>query len=412
MKDAEILKPLVDKLSELSSRPCEEAKKELWSRHNALLPDEKIPVCVTWEGIPFQQWDTVFGRDHMRCSGRTAREIEMYLKRCTWVAENVPDDHVVWPAMYVSAVQANPHDWGVKLEWESSGEDLGARHIIAPFEDEINLSAIRKARTEIDAAATESKTAEAQEITGGALAIHPRYPSAGHQPFETAVLMRGMEKIFFDVYDRPELIHGMMEIITEAMVEDHLRREKKGWLNCAADASGRYQMIPVFRHVAGYTAEGFGERAPEISDEWAYLSAQSAMGLGPAQYDEFVHRYNSRIAELFSKKTVYYHGCECLDQKLDVISTLPNLRRHHVSPWSSVAKAAEKYRGSVNLEVHVHPGKVLMGATREEMREEIKGLIEQAGGHRMNLNLSDIHSLDGRPETLRIWAETAQELAG
>jgi hypothetical protein len=233
----------------------------------------------------------------------------------------------------------------------------------------------------------------------------------GESPFDLAVEMRGMEHIFLDVFDAPEALHGLMEFITAAMIADHRRCAERGWLTCPPDPSGRYQMIPMMRHVAGYLAPDFARRKPGLPDVWPYVSAQTSAGLGPEQYAEFVHRYNSRIAGLFTGGTVYYHGCECLDQKLEVIATLPNLRRHHVSPWSSVQLAAEHYRGAVVLEVHAHPGKVFFGATREDLRRELQGLVRAAAGHPMNLNLSDIHSLNGNPDTLRVWAEEAQRVA-
>jgi hypothetical protein len=76
-----------------------------------------------------------------------------------------------------------------------------------------------------------------------------------------------------------------------------------------------------------------------------------------------------------------------------------------------VRLAAEHYRGAVVLEVHAHPGKVFFGATRQDLRRELQGLVRAAAGQPINLNLSDIHSLNGNPDTLRVWAEEAQRVA-
>ena len=411
MTDPEILKPLVEKTLELAARPEEAARKELWARHNALQPADKIPVCVSFEGIPGPQWDLMLGAGHLRCSGGLAREIEFYLKRRVWAAQNVPDDHVVWPAVLLLVGRQADYDWGVPLSWHDSGNALGAKGYDPPFADGIELKRLRAPRSEFDAAAAETRLAEAAELVGGKLTILPRYETLGESPFDLAVRMRGMDRIFMDVYDAPELVHGLMDFITGAIIADHRRRQDRGWINAPADTSGRYQMIPMMRHLAGFLAPDFAGRKPRLSDEWPYVSAQTSSGLGPEQYAEFVHRYNSRIAGLFTAKTVYYHGCECLDQKLPVISTLPNLRRHHVSPWSSVRLAAEHYRGAVVLEVHAHPGKVFFGATRQGMRKQLETLVSAAAGHPMNLNLSDIHSVNGNPDTLRVWAEEAQRVA-
>jgi hypothetical protein len=126
-------------------------------------------------------------------------------------------------------------------------------------------------------------------------------------------------------------------------------------------------------------------------------------------YREFVHDYNCRLARHYPLGTVYYHGCEPLDQKIEHIQHLPNLRRFHVSPWSSVARAVEVLQGKAVMEVHAHPGKVLFGMTESDMRKEIRRLLDAADGMPMDLNLSDIHTVNGRPETLAIWARIAQE---
>jgi hypothetical protein len=128
-------------------------------------------------------------------------------------------------------------------------------------------------------------------------------------------------------------------------------------------------------------------------------------------YADFINRYHRRLASFFVNATVYYHGCENLDQKVETIAELPHLRRFHVSPYSSVARAVEVLQGEAVMEVHAHPGRVLMAGTPEAMRDELVELIAAAQGQPMDLNLSDIHSIDGRPETLSTWTRIAQELA-
>lgn len=407
MTDKEILKPLVDRVLDLSSRQKEQYKKELWAKFNALQPVDKIPVCVTFEGIPAPQWDLMFGVNHLHCKGPLARQIEFDLKKRAWAAQNIPDDHVLWPAVFIPAATVIGSDWGVPIQWHGPDDPLGAKEIIAPFADKIDLSKLRQPATEVDEKATEARLSEAAELVAGQLTVHPRYPRMTDAPFDTAVEMRGLQNILMDPYDNPDLLHGLMEFITSAIIADHKRREACGWINAPVDPSGKYQMVPIWRHICAYPPEDFATRKPELADEWAYVSGQTSSGLGPNMYEQFVNVYNCRIAELYGRKTVYYHGCECLDQKLDSIARLPNLRRHHVSPWSSVRKAVAKYQGSVVLEVHVHPTEVVFNASREEMQAEIARLVKEAEGHPMCLNLSDIHSLAGNPATLKYWAEAA-----
>ena len=411
MNDREILNPLVDQIIELSQGPEQEIRKQLWARFNALQPVTKAPVCVTYGGIPAPQWDLMFGQNHLRCTDPLARHIEFDLKKRIWVEQNVPDDNVTWPAVLIPAAAASPPDWGVPVGWRSPDDELGAKEITAPFADRIELTKLKPPRTEVDEAATQSRVDQASELVGGRLAVHPVYPSLGKAVFDNAVQLRGMERLLTDVIDRPETVHAMMTFITDSVVADHKERERHGWINAPPDPTGRYQMVPTFRHVAAFLPADFADRRPMLRDEWAYVTAQMSAGLGPDMYAEFVHRYNCRLAELFVDNTVYYHGCECLDQKIDIIASLPNLRRFHVSPWSSVARAAETFQGAVLLEVHAHPTEVFFATTRDDMRKELVGLLEAADGHPLCLNLSDIHSVADNPDTLRIWTKAAQDMA-
>jgi len=409
MTDSERLKPLVDDVLQLAGRPLEAWKKELWARHQALEPTEKIPVCVSYEGMPSRQWDLIFGPDHLACETTTGRRIEFDLKCRIWMARNVPDDHIVWPLITVSATSREVANWGVPLEWQPSPDPLGARRIIPPFKDEFDVSLLTMPEMALDEAATEGEVDEALTLVGGRLGVVLHYPGMGHSPFEVLVRMRGMEQLMMDVIDRPKAVHAAMEFITTATVNHHRRREETGCINSLVDPEGRYHLGDFMRVIASRLDGDFHNRRPLLADEWAYVSAQSSAGLGPAMYDEFVTEYHMRLAELHPAGTIYYHGCECLDGKLDSIARLPNLRRHHVSPWSSVAAARRKFEGRVVMEVHAHPGNVCFVHTPEEMRAEIDTLIAQAESVPIDLNLSDIHSVDGKPDTLRIWAENAQD---
>jgi hypothetical protein len=61
--------------------------------------------------------------------------------------------------------------------------------------------------------------------------------------------------------------------------------------------------------------------------------------------------------------------------------------------------------------VHANPSEVFFGATRADMRRTLRRLVEEGEGMPMDLNLSDIHSVNGRPELLAEWAEEAQEVS-
>ena len=234
---------------------------------------------------------------------------------------------------------------------------------------------------------------EAKELTDDRLQIAVVYPDLGFSPFDHAVRMRGLEKLMLDVFDAPERVHELMDIITSAFEQHHRNREQKGWLNVVPSSDGRYTQVGFRVHCAHIPSD-YDPTKPLLRHEWTYISAQTSSGLGPEMFAEFVHPYNVRLARYFSNQTVYYHGCEQLDHKLDVLSTLPNLRRFHVSPWSSMEAAREKFQGRVVLEAHAHPGRVFFSYSSLEMKEEVERLVRAAEGVPLDLNLSDIHSVN------------------
>ncbi|MFH0921245.1 MAG: hypothetical protein V1913_12900 [Fibrobacterota bacterium] len=414
MSDKEILVPWVDKILELAGKPEQEIKKKLWADHQDLRGTVKAPVSVYYEGIPGPQWDVILGAGFRKCVGETAREIEFFLRRVIWAAENVADDHIVWPLMKLWVPTLKKRGWGVNTEHTGTHNPLEAAALAASMKGPIDVSILTEPLWEVDEAAWARKKEEALALTENRLDIYAYHDNLGTSPFDMAAEMRGIEQIMMDAIDDPDDLHRLMDFITSAYEKQHLFREKKGWLNQQlVDRSGNYQPVLEHRIHCAHMTHGNrnNDRTPRLRHEWPYVSAQTSSGFGPDMFKEFVHDYNCRLARHFSQKTVYYHGCETLDQKIIHTQHLPNLRRQHVSPWSTVARAVEVLQGKAVMEVHAHPGKVLFGMTESDMRKEIRGLLDAAKEMPMDLNLSDIHTLNGKSETLALWARVAQEEA-
>jgi hypothetical protein len=406
--DREILGPLVETILALAARPEEGRKKEMWADHQALTWRGRIPVCVYYEGIPGKQWEHMFGRGFLACRSALARSIEYDLRRRIWMAENVPDDHIVWPSVVVGVPLTTVRDWGVDFRMYKRDE-LEAGAFPAPLSDGIDMRRLKRPRFEYRADDIRDTVERARELLGGRLAAHPAFDGMSfYATFDVATHMRGMENLFLDVAMEPAKVGELVSFITDVAVECDRVRERNGWLNVFPEDGGRWQQVGFRVHCA-HLDEDFSGRPPRLSDEWHYLSQQCSAGLGPSQYARLVQPSNDRLAEYMTGGTVYYHACERLDEKMAVIKDTPNLRRFHVSPWTSLPKAVETFRGRVVLEVHDHPGKVFFGMTPEEMRAGIRCLIAQGDGHPMDLNISDIHSFNGRPELLGLWARIARE---
>ena len=410
-QEKEILKPLVEELIKFSSLPVQGKKKELWARHQAFTGTEQIPISVFYEGIPRPQWEFILGKGFLKTESATAQELELDLRKRLWAVKNIPDDHILWPFITLAAKISRPACWGIPVKWRGVDEEDSnpehARRIDPPFNNSIDVSKIEFTDMDIATRETAKVINLATELVDDKISIFAGYSNLGFQPFDRAVEFRGLENIMLDVVDAPEKVKELLEIITENLIKHHLNREEKGWIN-APTIDNKYLAFPMRVHAA-YLQEGFNQRKLKLSDEWCYIGAQTSSGLGPEMYAEFVQPYNARLAELFPGKTVYYHGCENLDQKAIIIRNLPNLRRFHISPWSSIRAVREATKDSFIYEVHDHPGRVFFGRNKEDMKKEIKTLIADAGGCNFDLNLSDIHSVNKDPRLLKMWSEAARE---
>jgi len=406
--DIELLRPLVDRMVELAALPVQAERKKLWADHQALRKTPRAPVSVYYEGIPTPQWKYMLGEDYLRCRDGLARTIELNLRCRLWVARNVPDDHILWPSVWVSYPRVEKQGWGVELAYHDATEELGAWAYDPPFKDGIDIGRLTQPRYEFDDAAGAEAIEKAHGLVEGRLRVNAIYGTMRYRPFDYATDMRGMQDLLMDAALDPENVYALNDFICAACEAHEEQREREGRINVWSEPESPYQEVEMRVHCA-YQEPTLDQRAPKLLDEWTYLHAQTSAGLGPEQYAQFVQPFNERLARYFINHTVYYHGCEPLHLKMPVIARTPNLRRFHVSPWTDLERVVEYFQGRVVLEVHDHPGDAFLCATESQMRERIRSLFERAQGHLMDLNMSDIHTFNRDPALLTQWARLARE---
>jgi len=72
-----------------------------------------------------------------------------------------------------------------------------------------------------------------------------------------------------------------------------------------------------------------------LKDLWVLLESQETVGVGAAQFEEFIFPYQLDIAHRFG--LCYYGCCEPVHSRIQVLKKLPNLARISVSPWADEA---------------------------------------------------------------------------
>lgn len=390
-----VLTDLAQQALEIARSDEHRRRRERWVQFHSLSPPRPLVHIAMYTDV----WEReACPPQRFRHQDGLARLIEVQLRAKLWKALNIPDDEPLLPTVWL----ATPHPtgderlWGVSCGVARTGQ-RGSYKPIPPVQEEADLSRLSYPPYE---ELTEQKRLlweQAHELTGGLLPVKFHSDELHYGPFEWAVRLRGMDNLMYDVIDRPEFVHRLMDFITEGMVRYHVAREAAG----AVDAEASWAIHMVYDTVPP-------GKEKLLSGSWAYVHAQSAAFLSPRMYAEFVHPYNARIATLFGK--VYYHGCEDLSAKAGIIRDLPNLRLFHVSPWTAVEPVVQALGERFALEVHSHPTKVLFEFTPQQMRQELRQRHQAASGTAHVLKLCDVETVGADWERLKMWVHEARAL--
>ncbi len=397
-----VLRDLAQQVAEACASPRYAELKAMWTRHNRLDKVEKIPVSVHLHRGDTSTWRELIPPAQLRLQDPLARNLELQLRQKLFRDREIPDDDVLLPTLWLDPVRPLGEDrlWGVPLQRAVPSDPKGAYTFLPIVRDEADLARLQYPRYEIDAPASRRLVDRARELVGDLLPVKLWTDQVRESPGERIVDFLGWDGFLYGLVEHPKLIHAMMEFLTEGMIHYQRDRERQGAVDAEASWLWRvhYEELPA-------------EEAPHLLRScWAYIAAQATGTISPTMYAEFIHPYNVRIVGLFGPHRIYYHGCEDLTPKLEILASLPGLRRFDVGAWTDLAACVRTFERRVVLEVQVHPGETLLVHDPAEMRKAIEGIVAIAGDCILDINLSDVQTVNGNPNVLGEWARLAQEV--
>jgi uroporphyrinogen-III decarboxylase len=146
-------------------------------------------------------------------------------------------------------------------------------------------------------------------------------------PLDTVGQMCGQERLFLWMYEEPQMVHDLFDIVTEAFIE--WTKVQKEHIGEPLDRSNGLQGV-------GASPVGIWE------------SDDDMIMIGPKQYREFVVPYVSRIFQAFGGGSV--HFCGKGFQHLDNILAIDNVRVVNTSPMANY-QAFGKFRRGLGRQV-------------------------------------------------------------
>jgi hypothetical protein len=217
-----------------------------------------------------------------------------------------------------------------------------------------------------------------------------------------------VQEAMLDMALRPELVHQAMDRLVNAYLA-RLRQWQE--LNLLSLTDGNYR---VGSGGLGYTDElpppDFDPAHVRPCDQWGCATAQIFSEISPPMHEAFALQYERRWLEQFGLN--YYGCCEPLHNKLEILESVPHLRKVSMSPRADLEKAVEKVDGKYVFSIKPNPAVFIWDEWNPaQARRELVESLEKTRGCVVELIMKDISTVRDQPQRLWEWADLAVEVA-
>ncbi len=398
-KDKEIIRELAKRYMEFAT--SEEQRKSMQRMKDT--NDLKIvrpPVLI--QEIPWAQVMNLDEELPCKCEDPAARRVESFFRGTLFLRKNFRADVIAEP-FYRVTMAYDSTGIGITRKEETLSSNHKTNIVSHKYEDlledEDSVELIQiptfTARPDKDEKTMEIYT----DLLGDSIPVKlcGLGPMA-HNAWDTIVRLRGMEPVLYDMYDRPEHLHALGQRMLDVTIAEMDFRE-----SCI-------KTDPTFPGIHCTPAQVSGLAEDGLKATWLRTHAQPFSEVSPEMHEEFDINYTLKIADRFGY--TYYGCCEPLDQKLDIIRKIPNLRKVGVTPWAKEEIMAEQMGGNYVYSRKPNPANVAIKTDPEVVRKETEKTVKlcQKYGCPVEFILKDISTVSNRPENLVVWAKTVSEV--
>ena len=215
-KDTEILRELAKRYMEVATLPVQKEKVELWKALNRC--DMKRPMVVI-DQLPWNELNVDNVLD-VQVEDTYWREVERQMRMTLYKWEHFSVDMVVEPFITIpSAVWTSDYGMEVKEIVLSKYEDetASAHSYINQIKEMEDVEKIKDLVVFCDQEETNRRFVEAKIIFDGIAPVKASHGLTFHLGlWDRLAMYMGVEAVYYDLIDRPELIHAAMDRITNA----------------------------------------------------------------------------------------------------------------------------------------------------------------------------------------------------
>jgi len=388
---------------EYATKPEQANKKDLWL---ALNDGHMQRPMVLLDQIPWHEMD-VDGLLVNQVQDEYWRGVETELRQSIYKLKFMPADATAEPILTLPR-PIHLTGYGLKIDEEIAVLDRENSVVGHFYHKQINdfedIQKIRPRQAVLDEAKEKEIIQQAASLFEGIAPFRLTGLTLHLGVWDTITQWMGAQNIFFELMDRPELMHSLMEHMTSinvALIEQMSRDRLFDAYTQLCHCSHTYS--------SDLPRPGSDPAHPQSQDVWAYGLAQLFSSVSPEVTAEFEVAYVKRFFAHFG--AIYYGCCDRLDDRMDVIAALPNVRKLSCSPWSIREVFAQRMPKHCVMSNKPNPAMVSVGFDEGTIRTDLRRTIAaaKAGGVGLEFILKDISTVQYQPQRLWDWSRIALE---
>ncbi|MEA4889394.1 MAG: hypothetical protein VB070_08015 [Clostridiaceae bacterium] len=404
-QETSVLRDLAAQYAAMAALPAQQEKKALWQ---ALTNLKMIRPMVAIDQIPWHECSD--SSLHLAVGQPYWRGIEQEFRRKLFQWRYFPADMVADPVLPVAKAFSDS-GFGIKTQEDIVSLDpqnsVVGHAYYNQIKSEQDLIKLQVPEVRLDREETERREQEAHQLFDGILPVRMCGFTPSFALWDRLAEWMGPESILYDLADRPEFIHAIMERFTNAALGYVDRLEELGLLDAESNT-----IHCSYNYNDQLPAAGYNPQKPRASDCWTMGMAQIFSAVSPAMHEEFEIRYVGRIFERFG--LVYYGCCEPLHDRIEYIRQLPHVRKISCSPWCHVGVAAAKIGQDYVLSRKPSPAflatdQVDWAAVENDLRTTRYLCAEY--GTPLEYILKDVSTIRYQPQRLTDWSKLALDVA-
>jgi hypothetical protein len=355
-------------------------------------------------------WNEMDVGDELRLRTRNevCQRIESELRKVLYQWRHMQCDMVVEGTFFAPCILTNS-GFGVQVEADvletEADRQIASRRFHNQFASDEALERIRAPRIELNRARTAEFRAFYGRVFEGLLPVETRGCTGfWFAPWDDIVSWMGAESALAALLERPDFMHALVGRLVDTYLVG-LERFRELGLIAANDVNVR-----VGSGGYGYTDQARpGSSGAATLAPWGAATAQIFGSVSSQMHEEFGLAYERRWLARWG--LAYYGCCEPLHNKLDILASIPNLRKVSVSPWADVAASAEAMRGRYVMSLKPSPAVLAgKGFDPEAVRVELRTKLAAARGCNVEIILKDISTVRHEPRRLWEWVRVASEV--